>query len=77
MAKEITFKAPNVQVKPVIEFIFDAIIVIAAGWFASQFFLSSDPDISLKAQIPGLLCTLAVALATGKWAAQHKLVDKG
>jgi len=74
---EVNLKVPHIQIKPIVEFIFDAIIVIAAGWFASQFFLSSDPDVSLKAQIPGLLCTLAVALATGKWAAQHKLVDKG
>jgi len=73
---EVNLKVPHIQIKPIVEFIFDAILVIGAGWFASQFFLSDDPELSLKDQIPGLLCTLAVAIAVGKWAAGNKLVDK-
>jgi hypothetical protein len=74
MAEQITFKVPRVNVRSVLEFIVDAIILIVVFNIAGSFFLAKD--VPLQEQLTGLFSTIGVTAIAVKYVLSTKIVPK-
>jgi hypothetical protein len=74
MAEQITFKVPRVNVRSVLEFIVDAIILIVVFNIAGSFFLNAE--VPLEKQLTGLFMTIGVTGIALKYVLSTKIVPK-
>ena len=72
MAEQITFKVPRVNVRSVLEFIVDAVILVVVFNIAGSFFLAKD--VPLQEQLTGLFMTIGVAGVALKYVLSTKIV---
>lgn len=72
MAEQITFKVPRVNVRSVLEFIVDAIILVVVFNIAGSFFLAKD--VPLQEQLTGLFMVIGVTAIAVKYVLSTKIV---
>lgn len=72
MADQVTLKIPKVRWGDVLEFIIDALIVIAAGNLAAKLFMESDMPIT--GQFTGFLFTLGAIGVAVKYVLSTRIV---
>lgn len=72
MSEQITFKVPRVNMRSVLEFIIDAIILIVVFNIAGSFFLTDGKP--LEEQLTGLFMTIGCTGVALKYVLSTKIV---